>query len=201
MTCWREGTIAHALLLLALSLACGVIETPDVRAPATDDAGLGGSGAGRGSTGTTGVAGRGGQRSVLRPDAGVGGSSGTGGSGSDQQLDAGDGKDPPRVHCDAVAEVFRFKCGPSCHQNPGFDSGDFAVGPDEARTFIDRGSTNGESCGLIINSSEPQNSLILTKLTGDYPKPNCGADMPVGSFEITDEEIDCVSDWLEQFAR
>jgi hypothetical protein len=134
------------------------------------------------------------------PDAGVGGSSGTAGSGSDQRHDAGDGNEPPRVYCDAVGEVLRFKCGPSCHQNVRFKSGDFAVGPDEARAYIDRVSAKNESCGLIINSSEPQKSLIVTKITGDYPKPDCGGAMPIGSFEITDEEIDCISNWLEQFA-
>jgi hypothetical protein len=188
-------------LLLTLQLACGGIQTPDFDDPARDNAGLGGSRAGPGgSAGTAAIAGRGGRGGVLPPDAGVGGSSGTAGSGSEQRPDAGGGNEPPRVYCDAVAEVFRYKCGPSCHQNEGFDSGDFAVGPDEARAYIDRVSAR-ENCGLVIDSSEPQNSLILTKITGDYPKPNCGADMPIGSFEITDEEIDCVSDWLEQFAR
>jgi hypothetical protein len=138
---------------------------------------------------------------VLPPDAGVGGTSGTAGSGSEPGPDAGGGNEPPRVYCDAVADVFRYKCGPSCHQNVNFDSGDFAIGPDEARAYIDRVSAKGERCGVYINSSEPQDSLILTKITGDFPTPNCGAQMPVGSFEITDEEIDCISDWLEQFAR
>jgi hypothetical protein len=204
MSSWRGGTIAQALLLLALPLACGGIETPDLGEPPRDNPGLSGSSPGRGgSAGATADSGRGGRDGVLPPDGGVVGSSGTAGSGSDERPEAGagGGNEPPRVHCDAVADVFRFKCGPSCHQNEGFTSGDFAVGPEEARAYIDRVSIHGANCGLVINSRDPQNSLILTKITGDFPGLNCGSQMPVGSFEINDDEIDCISDWLEQFAR
>ena len=202
MSRWRGGTIDRALVLLALPLACGGIETPELRDPPRDNPSLRGSSAGRGgSGGAPANAGRGGKGGVLPPDGGVVDSSGTAGSGSDGRPDAGASNEPPRVRCDAIAEVFSFKCGPSCHQNVGFKSGDFAIGAEEARAYIDRVSTQGANCGLVIDSRDPQNSLILTKITGDYPSLDCGAQMPVGSFEITDQEIDCISDWLEQFAR
>jgi hypothetical protein len=195
----RGGAVGGSLLLATLvSVACGGIESPDV-----DGRPVGGSSAGRGpggSAGASATAGRGGGATVPSPDAGVGGSSGS--SAAETPPDAGvRSNEPPRAYCDAIEEVFRFKCGPSCHQNVDFKSGDFAVGPAEARDHVDRVSARGAQCGLVIDSRNPQNSLILTKITGDYPPNNCGGAMPIGSFEITDGEIDCISDWLEQYAR
>jgi hypothetical protein len=110
---------------------------------------------------------------------------------------------PPRVYCDAFNEVFKVTCGNgSCHSNRGATIGDFAAGPDSAAAYVSRGSVRDPDCGLIIDPLEPQNSLILTKITGDYPSEgNCGGPMPVGSFEVTDEQIDCVADWVEQFRQ
>jgi hypothetical protein len=53
---------------------------------------------------------------------------------------------------------------------------------------------------LIIDPREPQNSLLVTKVKGSYRTDiNCGGPMPVGSIVITDEQIDCLADWVEQF--
>jgi hypothetical protein len=42
----------------------------------------------------------------------------------------------------------------------------------------------------------------LTKVTGEYSKDgHCGGAMPVGSFEVTDQQIACISDWVEQFRQ
>ncbi len=136
-------------------------------------------------------------------DAGVGGSAGAGGDEPSAGADAGAViEEPPRMYCDAVTTVFQLKCGPSCHMNRGVAIGDFGVGPEEARKYINRVSVREASCGLIINPAFPQQSLILTKVTGAFPRgENCGAQMPIGSFEITDEEVDCISDWVEQFGN
>jgi hypothetical protein len=106
------------------------------------------------------------------------------------------------MYCDAITEVFQFKCGPSCHQNRDVFIGDFALGLEEARKYINRVSVREASCGLIIDPNDPQQSLIVRKVTGDFPRNmNCGSQMPTGSFEITEEEIACIKDWVEQFAR
>jgi len=174
-----------------------VIETPE-----PDPVG------GRG--GDTSTAGRGGAGGSV--NAGAGGSSGaageagssdtSGGSGSDEP-DAGSVIKPPpdRIYCDAVSLVFRPTCGNgSCHTNKGATIGDFGAGPNEAAAYVGRGSVRDADCGLIINPVDPQESLILTKVTGGYPADqNCGGRMPVGSFEVSDEQIDCISDWVEQF--
>jgi hypothetical protein len=105
------------------------------------------------------------------------------------------------MYCDAVTEVFQVTCGGgSCHTNRGAVFGDFGVGQAEAASYVSRGSVRDPTCGLIIDPREPEDSLILTKVTGEYPSTgNCGGPMPVGSYEITDEQIDCIADWVEQF--
>jgi hypothetical protein len=188
------------LVGLGLCACSGVVETPEPdpvggRGGAVSTAGRGGSG----GSGGSGGAGAGGSSGA----AGEAGSSGaSGGSGGDEP-DAGRVVTPPpdRVYCDAVSFVFRPTCGNgSCHTNKGATIGDFGAGPEEAASYVGRGSVRDSDCGLIINPVEPQESLILTKVIGGYPTDqNCGGRMPVGSFEISDEQIDCISDWVEQF--
>lgn len=107
----------------------------------------------------------------------------------------------PRMYCDAVELVLKASCGNgSCHSNRGATIGDFAVGAEEAARYVSRASVRNADCGLIIDPRNPADSLILTKVTGTYRDDlNCGAQMPVGSFEITEEQIECLADWVEQF--
>lgn len=183
-----------------LCACAGSVDTPEPEA-------LGGDG---GSVSTAGRGGRGGSASVSDAGAaGRGGAPNDGGSGGGAGDGAGDEPDagmvvtprPPREYCDAVETVFRPSCGNgSCHTNRGATIGDFGAGQAEAASYVGRGSVRDAACGLIIDPVEPQNSLILTKVTGTYPSGmNCGGRMPVGSFEITDDQIDCISDWVEQF--
>jgi hypothetical protein len=175
-----------------------------VDAPSIETGGVGGSAAGRSGASNAG--------------AGSGGRAGAAGAeGSPAEPDAGhdDADDvtpdaapvvsgPPRTYCDAVTLVLQASCGNgSCHSNRGATIGDFAVGAAEAAAYVSRGSARNPDCGLIIDPIEPQNSLILTKVTGQFPKSmGCGAEMPVGSFEdMTVAQIDCLSDWVEQFKR
>jgi hypothetical protein len=170
-------------------------------APSIDAGGSGGAGGSEASNAGAGSGGRGGTAGVApssEPDAGHD-------EGEDVTPDAGTVvSGPPRTYCDAVTIVLQASCGNgSCHSNRGVTIGDFAIGADEAAAYVSRGSVRNPECGLIIDPIEPQNSLILTKVTGDYPKNmNCGAEMPVGSFEdITGQQIECLSDWVEQFKR
>lgn len=189
------------LATLGVCACSGVVETPEPdpvsRRPTA-------SAAGRGGSVEPGAAGSGGGVDADaggRAGAGNGGSASGASAGSDEP-DAGSAvSGPPRQYCDAVTEVFRPTCGNgSCHTNRGATIGDFGVGQAEAAAYVGRGSVRDADCGLIINPIEPQDSLILTKVTGGYPADqNCGGRMPVGSFEVTDEQIDCISDWVEQF--
>jgi hypothetical protein len=190
------------------ALAC----SGSIDAPVNDerDAGIGGAGVGAGgssgsppepdgaggSGGAAGNSGVGGSSS-----AGTGGISGTGGTSSS----AGSGgsssiNDGP--FCDAVEEVFLPSCGTgSCHSNPNATIGDFAVGREEAESFVDVPSRRNPVCGLFIDSADPSQSLLLRKLTGDFETPTCGGLMPVIGRDLTREEIDCVGSWLQQFQR
>jgi hypothetical protein len=193
-----------AIVCAALGLgACGgTIVTPE-----EDGSGIGGRGGSGGRASRGGSAGRGGEgpRTPVVEDAGVvasGGSSGAGGEGDDTPDTGGSLVAEPRVYCDAYTQVFRPSCGPSCHQNVGVPIGDFGYEPDSALAYVNRVSVRNAECGLIINPNEPLESLILTKVNGEYPLGmNCGQPMPVGSIEITNAQINCLEDWVLQFQR
>jgi hypothetical protein len=177
--------------------ACvGGVDAPSIDAGGSS--GAGGSGASDAGAVSGGRAGTAGVAPPSEPDAGHP-------EGDEVTPDAATVvSGPPRTYCDAVTIVLQASCGNgSCHSNRGVTIGDFAVGADEAASYVSRGSARNPECGLIIDPIEPQNSLILTKVTGDFPKDmNCGAEMPVGSFEdITVAQIDCLADWVEQFKR
>lgn len=108
---------------------------------------------------------------------------------------------PPKI-CDAVTEVFQVACGGgSCHTNPGALIGDWGLSLQEAMTYVDRVSVRDAACGKIIDSSDYSKSFILVKLQGHVPD-GCGGPMPVGSYgDLTQEQIDCVASWLQQFQK
>jgi hypothetical protein len=186
---------------LWLAACTGVIDTPEESRAVTSGAGSGGA-AGRAVGGSGGIAGAAGTAdagsldNVPTPPRG---------GGSNSAFDAGavipSGPPVARSYCDAFNEVFEVTCGNgSCHSNRGAVIGDFAVGPEEAAAMVSRGSVRNAACGLIIDPREPRDSLILTKMTGGYSQEvDCGANMPVGSFEVTDAQVACVADWVEQF--
>ncbi|MEY2931372.1 MAG: hypothetical protein RL033_2121 [Pseudomonadota bacterium] len=107
---------------------------------------------------------------------------------------------PPIEFCDAPTKVFVASCGNgSCHSNPNVVIGDFAVDAQRAYNFVDRVAVRNAGCGKIIDSQDYSKSLILTKVRGDFEVPKCGERMPIGSFVITTEQIDCIASWLQQF--
>jgi hypothetical protein len=94
------------------------------------------------------------------------------------------------------------RCGTgACHGNPGATIGDFGVSQAEAAALVDVPSRTNVGCGVYIDSSDPAQSLILRKLTGDFPDSDCGGTMPAIGRELKPEEIECVASWLTQFAR
>lgn len=195
-----QVTITVLCSALGLGACAGGIVTPGEDTPSV------GSRAGSGGR-SSGAAGRGGAAPIapVIPDAGGvpdRGRGGAGGSGDDAPDASGPVLAEPRTYCDAYTDVFRVSCGPSCHQNVGVPIGDFGYEPGSALAYINRVSVRNAECGLIIDPANPLESLILTKVTGDYPRGmNCGAQMPVGSIEITDEQIDCLADWVQQFGE
>lgn len=194
--------------MLSVLLACSESVDPDTerdgaRAGAAgaslqdDDEpnGSGGAETDAGTGGGLGGAGRGGEAVGGASLGGAGGASGSSGAG-------GSRVEPDEPPCDAVNEVFRRSCGTtSCHANPNATIGDFGVDEESARSYVDVPSSRDPSCGLMIDSSDPSESLILRKLTGDFEAPLCGGIMPVIGRDLTRDEIACVASWLEQFRR
>ena len=156
--------------------------------------------------------------------AGAGGSGGRAGAPSEPDDDADDDDDPPdegsaasgvmdaglvasggtsgqsETFCDAVTQVLLPRCGGgSCHSNPDARIGDFAAGRAQAESFVDVPSVRNASCGFVIDSQDPSQSLLLRKLIGDFPVPTCGGPMPVSGGDLTDEQIDCMASWRQQF--
>ncbi|HKO93925.1 MAG TPA: hypothetical protein VJU61_22380 [Polyangiaceae bacterium] len=197
---WRlaGGWLGAALL----GMACGDgSDVPEMEplAGASGTAGLRGVAAAGGSED---VAAAGGSEDVAEPP--FGGDSGAGGAGAESNAGAGGQASalPPIEYCDAPTKVLTASCGNgSCHSNPGATIGDFAVGPVEAASFVDVVSVRDASCGRIIDSRDYSKSLLLTKITGGFPAPNCGGRMPIGSFIITEEQTECLASWLQQFQR
>jgi hypothetical protein len=66
---------------------------------------------------------------------------------------------------------------------------------------VDAPSVRNVDCGLIIDSADPAESLIYRKLTGDFIGGICGGFMPVSGADLTEQQIDCVADWVQQFKR
>jgi hypothetical protein len=139
-----------------------------------------------GAAGGSNVAGRGGAAGAV---SGMGGAAGA--------------PTRPRVYCDAMETVIQSSCGDvSCHGNPSATIGGWGVDAASVRPYIDKPSVRGRQCGVVIDSQNPNDSIILTKVLGTFPDENCGGTMPVGSFEpLTPVQIRCLTDWVQQFKR
>jgi hypothetical protein len=187
--------VGRVLLAGAFVLACGGVDDPEGEPPSLPSALAGAGAAGQGLGGSSNV--------TAPPSQG-------GQGGTDSSSDpappiaaagsAGDGSLPAAVFCDAPTKVLVASCGNgSCHSNAGFVGGDFAVDSEHAYNFVDKVSVRHAYCGRIIDSQDYSKSLLLTKVRGSFPSPDCGGRMPVGSFKITEDQIDCLASWLQQF--
>ena len=115
-------------------------------------------------------------------------------------ITSGGSNEDPGPFCDAVTLVLLPRCGGgSCHSNADARIGDFASGRTQAESFVDVPSVRNASCGRIIDSQDPSQSLLLRKLIGEFPIPTCGGPMPVSGGDLTDAQITCMASWLEQF--
>lgn len=183
-------------LVLTLIAGCAGSDTPprdaelEANLQAAYEAGQGGA-AGSANASEGGAAGSG-------PSAG--GAAGAGGAGPGGAAGAGAVAvgGPP---CDAPGTIFTTTCsGSTCHVD-GAPIGDFAEGAAAAEALVDQPSSNGAGCGLFINSADPLESLILTKVNGTFNRAICGAlEMPLGRRDLTPEQLECVESWLSQFA-
>lgn len=195
-----------ASVALALFMACAGKDPPELTADqadairtAYDDgavAGAGGGGAG-GAGGALAAAGSGGSGGSQLPSnpSGSGGSAAAGlagsGGGSTAEAGAGGGTSSGST-CDGFA-LLATNCGTSGCHGEGSNLEDFAASEAAARNFIDvPGTLACGGQGLVIDTDDPAESLMVRKLSDDPP---CGQQMPPGG-GLSPAEVDCIEDWI-----
>jgi len=155
----------------------------------------------------TGGGGNGG--SAMVPPGG-GGAAGAGGAGAPPSGGGAGGGEPVGgagttgggnfAGCDALDTILLDRCGTAGCHNDGSAVGGFAVDDlDVVREYVDAPSGYQDCPNPIIDSSDPENSLIYTKIIDDFD-PACGIQaMPLTGDFLTPDETACVLEWLGQF--
>jgi hypothetical protein len=190
-------------VLLALSAGCAGTDTPprsdqldrDIQAAYGDGGAAGASMASGGAAGSDMGAGGAGMAAGGSSMIAAGGRGGAGASGGSSSSGGG-------AVCNAPATVLTPSCGMAGCHGAGSPQGDFGASEAAARALVDEPSASGVACGLFIDSGSPEDSLILTKADDSFDKTNCVPQrMPlIGDF-LDSEQLDCLKDWLGQFAE
>lgn len=199
---WGVKTIAGLGMFAGWFLACAGDDIPpiedELRGALAQN--FGGASMETGSAGS-GMGGRGGSSG-----SGTSGSSGSAnaGSGNAGGGAAGDGGEPVGgggggvAECDAVP-ILQASCGlAGCH-NEGAPNGGFGESGELAATYVDQPSKFCDA--VIIDSANPEESLLYTKLFEDFPDGCGNSQMPLTGSFLTEEETECVLGWLQQFAQ
>jgi hypothetical protein len=198
---WGLGTVwVVSGMAAALIAACSGDDIPPISNAERDaiedvygDDQMGAAGASM-----SGVSGAGGGSMIGRGGSGSGGTPPVGRGGSGSVVGGGGGGGD--VPCDAPVVVFAARCADpatSCH-GAGSSQGDFAASEEAAIAYLDKPVVYAPECGLLIDSSNPEQSGLLTK-TQDPVPPGCGQRMPLtGEFLTADQEA-CILSWLSQF--
>lgn len=199
---WGLGTVVWVSgVAAALIVACSGDDIPPISNEERDafeeiygDDSVGAAGASMsGVAGNgTGTGGRGG--------SGSGGRAPVGGSGGGGTVVGGGGSGSSGTPCNAPVEVFAVSCAyeSGCH-GVGSPLGDFAASEAAALEYVDAPGSFGASCGLWIDSSNPEESAILTKTVNPVDAA-CGQRMPLRGDFLTPQQEACVLSWLSQFA-
>jgi len=97
-------------------------------------------------------------------------------------------------------QALRYWCGTkSCHGDPGNNNGSAPLW-----LFSDTRSTDllnlpatwqGCTTELVINTTTPENSLIITSMKHMAPAA-CGLEMPKGGLEMPPEKLTCIEQWV-----
>lgn len=203
---WGLGTVLGALgIVAALIAACSGNDIPPIsnedrdafeEVYGDDDA------TGAAGSSMSGVAGAGGGGMVGSGGSGAGGAPPAGGRGGGGGAVVGGGGSGSGTPCDAPVQIFAASCAVSstCH-GAGSGVGDFAASPAAAEALVDVPSLYSPDCGLWIDSANPEESLLLTKVNDTFDKQNCGQlRMPLSGDFLEPEDEACILSWLEQFA-
>jgi hypothetical protein len=97
--------------------------------------------------------------------------------------------------CNVEGQLFQQKCSDStCHNATDLAGTLDLVSPDLASRVV--GQPGSVDCPgeILVDPADPENSLILTKLEDSPP---CGNRMPLIGDPLTDQEKDCVLQWVQ----
>lgn len=205
---WGVNMVAGLGIFAGWFLACAGQDTPpvddDLRGAiaqgfgggdtqmGTAGSGNGGRGGGNAGSANAGSANAG---SSSAGSANNGGGNGGGAGGGGEPVGGGGGGDI----CPAFDTIILERCGSAGCHNEGASIGEFGASEELAATFVDE---PGSACDdLIINSANPEESLLYTKLFDPIPAGCGNLQMPLSGDLLTEEESDCVLSWLQQFAE
>ncbi len=195
---WGVETIAGFGILAAWFVACAGGDIP----PVDDDlrgalvSNFGGQD-GQLSGGAAGAGGDGGDGGSASGAAGAGGD---GGSASGAAGAGGAGSVGGGNECDAFNTILVDSCGSAGCHGANSPQGAFAVDEQGVLDFVDQPSTYDTCDGLFIDSVNPEESLLYTKLDEDFPAGCGNLQMPLTGDLLDDTQKECVLDWLGQFA-
>ena len=100
-----------------------------------------------------------------------------------------------------VNPVLTMYCGsPSCHGDPNANNARepatmplWIFSPTRATDWLNKPAvTEGCSAELLVNTTTPENSLMITSLKQASP---CGVEMPK-SYPIEGDPVDCIETWV-----
>jgi hypothetical protein len=119
---------------------------------------------------------------------GNGGGTSAGAAGSSSSSSSGNASS-----CDGFA-LLAANCGTSGCHGEGSNLEDFAASEAAARAFIDKpGTLACTGQGLVIDTENPEDSLMVRKLSDDAP---CGQQMPISGEPLSAAEVECIEDWI-----
>jgi hypothetical protein len=100
--------------------------------------------------------------------------------------------DAPTFECEAIGPYLDKKCANAgCHGAMMPAANLDLVSPGVEGRIADKSAMCG---GLLVNTNDPQASLVYTKL---LDQPPCGGRMPFLQEALPSEEIDCILTWIE----
>jgi len=93
---------------------------------------------------------------------------------------------------DVPTRIFQAQCGNAgCHGTGATQEGLDLVSPGLTTRVV---GVSGKGCsGLLANPSQPEVSLLYTKLSA---QPPCGAQMPIGRSPLGSADVTCVLKWI-----
>ena len=98
--------------------------------------------------------------------------------------------------CDVEGNLFPTKCADAlCHNPTDHVAGLDLVSPGVPSRVVGQTASPMDECvgELIVDPADPENSLIYSKL---LEPPPCGTRMPFTKPELSEEEKQCVLDWI-----